>query len=390
MMRRFEFPLLILLCVFIPYCAFAQIGKDYQRMTVEGPVERIQYKVTYNVPGQEEGPSPFDHTMKAWVEGSKVMKLETSSANAVYGTSIVELEWKDDVLRAVREYEQSSSLRKILDQQNLTTLGPDGRILTENIFFGKDDLRATMQYAYSTSSAGNEVLEMTMYKPDNLDPQGYYYIESDQWGEVLHIEAVGQDTGLYIQRLENVGDSLFISRMFVSSRQRRGEKDTLKMTTLVRYDQYGNPTYSKVSHLMETAGENAGEQMEIITQVAYTYEGDQVQEDEADVMDLQARWFNDAYNINITLQSNGKDYGGLYFTNKLREKDPEIVEEGSDWLFKLRDSMTGNWEFDTEKETIRFFQNDKLVVELKVKRTFWEISLQEDRPYSANISFKKN
>lgn len=370
--------------------AAAQIGKDYQRMRVQGPVEQVRYEMTYVIPGKEGAPSPFDHTMKAWVEDGKVMKLETQRGNAAFGNTITELEWKDNILRSVREYNQLSNSRKTLDQQHLTIAGADGRIRTEKILYGEDDLRATLEYTYSTSPAGNEVLEMSMFKPDYLDSQGYYYIESDRWGEVRHIEAVGQDTGLYIQRLENIGDSLFVSQMLVPSRQRDGEKDTFRVTTLNRYDQYGNPTYSKVTHLMESAGDNAGDLMEIISRVTYIYEGDQAVDYSAEVTDLQARWINETYNVNITLQSNGKDLGGIYVTGKLRDKDPEIVEEGSDWLFKLRDSMTGKWEFDPEKETIRFFQNDKLVVKLKVERTSGEISLQEDQPYAASISFKKN
>lgn len=389
-MRQFYSSLVLLCCFAMPYLASAQIGKDYRDMTTKGPVERIHYLITYIIPGADDEPSPFDHTIDAWVEDGKMMKLETERANAAFGGSITEFDWQDDVLRTVREYDKRSSSRKVLDQKHVTTVGRDGRILTENIFFDKDDLRATMQYAYSTSPAGNDVLEMTMYKPDYLDPQGYYYIESDEWGDVLHIEAVGQDTGLFLQRLESIGDSLFVSRMIVSSRRERGAKDTLTVTSLIRRDQYGNPTYTKITNRMDSEGENTGEEMTIITEISYTYEGDESADTSPAAKNVQARWINDTYNISVTLDPVGQDLRGIYTTNTLRDKDPEIVEEGSDWVFKLRNSMAGNWELNPETGIIRFFQDDHTVAELVVELSFWELTLKEDKPYSASVSFKKN
>ncbi|MEL6657796.1 MAG: hypothetical protein AAFP77_15510 [Bacteroidota bacterium] len=370
----------------------AQIGKDFRNVRVKGPI--VQMQATQTMIIKEEDGGTKERVMdqaQAHIDAGRIIKIDhVSGIRSAKLKSFTEFDWEEDRLRRVRTYSQFGDSRPNLDRQYVTRIGANGKISSENIFFGKDDLRATLSYEHRESAEGNEILEMTMYKPGELDPQGHYYIESDQWGEVLHIESVGKDTGIYVRRLENVGDSLFTGIKIMTSSRERGKRDTIWTTTLQRYDVHGNISYSEaVNKRRNPKGEGLSE-MRMIMEVNYFYEGDDVPEIQPSAADLFARWSSSTYNFTLTIgNSRPSNLQGIYTTGTIRDKDPEIVEEGSDWIFRLRDSFTGSWEYDPATEIITFRQNEHVVAKAKVDLRFFELRLMPTEAHTAAVIFKK-
>lgn len=126
------------------------------------------------------------------VENGKVVCEEIDNDfSSVIGINIIEVEWEDDCLFCVREFSRCGNGCQCLDKQFIFIYNKVGQIVIENIFFGEEELWVIFYYEYSISVVGNEVLEMIMYKLDEVEFQGYFYIELDEWGEVLYIELVG-------------------------------------------------------------------------------------------------------------------------------------------------------------------------------------------------------
>ena len=370
---------------------FGQIGKAYRNVNVKGPIVQMQSIQTMIV--EKEDGRTMERVMDrvtAQVDAGRVMKIEHSSGvrSADY-KMFTEFDWKGDQLQRVRNYSQMGSSRQ-LDRQNVAMYGPEGRIASENILFGKDELRATLSYTYSESPEGNEILEMTMYKPDALESQGQFYIESDQWGQVLHIESVGKDTGLYIQRLENIGDSLFIGIKIMSSRRARGQRDTIWTTTLNRYDTHGNVTYSETNNKRRNPEGEGMLEMRLITETDYFYEGDNVPELKAGADDFLGQWSCSVYNFTLSIGGKPGALQGIYTTGTIRDDDPQVVEVGSDWVFRLRDSFTGNWEYDPATQIMTFKQNEHVVATAKASLRFFELRLQSTEEQETTAIFSKS
>lgn len=383
--------LLLLIALVFPLFAYAQIAKDFQNLRLKGPVQQMLYTTAYSLK-QEDGTTKnqMAQEVTAWASEGKIYKMETSSAfGSMERKEITEIDWEGDVLRRIREYDQSGSSRQRLDKQYLPICEPDGKIVVENVVYGKDELRATLYYEYSTSERGNEVVEMTMYKPSTLEPQGYYYIESDEWGEVMQIQAVGRDTGIFTQRISSVGDSVFTSIHIASSRMNRGTKDTFEVIALNRYDTYGNPTYSKLMNKKVGVPLDGMSEMTIVTTVNYLYEGDDPSSLSPVTANIRNNWVNSTYNIALTLGSSNDALQGIYSVEKIRDKDPEIVEVGTDWVFDLRESMVGEWYYDPTTELLTFKQRDHLVVQVKVDLNAFRLSLQPEEEFAASVDFEK-
>lgn len=376
----------------LPFLVHAQIGKEYSEVRVKGPVVQIQSTSSFFLFDDEgnEQSSMSNAATTLVDEGRMVKILFESEYSRSLGQSVVELEWEGDILRRIREYtERDGRPQKSLDKQYYPIYDGVGKMVTENIFYGEDDLRATLHYTHSESSAGNPVLQMTMYKPKEVEPQGHYYIEKDEWGEVLHIESVGQDTGLYNKRISSEGDSLFTMLSIVSSRQNRGAKDTFSIVTLNRYDNYGNQTFSKVVTRKLNGTLDGGKEMHMITEMNYIYEGEEVPDAEIEEEELAGHWVNTSYNTSLKLSATGAANNGIYTTSKLRDKDPEIVEDGTDWLFTLRNSELGTWAYDPATQIITFDQNGHVIATVKAATSLFRLILQGQAPYSPEIDFKK-
>ena len=372
--------------------ATAQIGKEFREVRMKGPVVQAHSSTTF-MTVKEDGEQKviMSQAQVAQVENGKVVREEMDNDfSSVTGTNITEVEWEDDRLLRVREFSRRGNGRQRLDKQFIPIYNKAGQIVTENILFGEEELRATLHYEYSTSAAGNEVLEMTMYKPDEVEPQGHFYIESDEWGEVLHIESVGQDTGIYTRRLRAEGDSLFISENIVASRQRRGEKDTFTLITLNRYDEYGNMTYSKIINRKLHGTFEGDKEMHIITEVNYLYEGDPIPGKDAAASNFAGSWYNKVYNLALLLiPSDTSPLNGTYQAAAFNDKDPELVEAGTEWLFKLRDSQMGAWDYNEATELITFKQNGEIVAQVKAQLSMFQLKLEGDKQFRATVRLQR-
>ena len=384
----------IWLCIMLlgTLSATAQIGKEYREVTMKGPVVQAHSSTTFmTVKENGEQNVMMSQAQVAQVENGKVVREEMDNDfSSVTGTNITEMGWEADRLLRVREYSRHRNGRQRLDKQYLPIYNKAGQIVTENILFGEEELRATLHYEYSTSDTGNEVLEMTMYKPGEVEPQGHFYIESDEWGEVLHIESVGHDTGIYTRRLRAEGDSLFISENIVASRQRRGEKDTFTLITLNRYDAYGNVTYSKIINRKLHGTFEGDKEMHIITEVNYLYEGDPIPGKDAAASNFAGSWYNKVYNLALLLiPSDNSPLNGTYQAAAFNDKDPELAEAGTEWLFKLRDSEMGAWDYNEATELITFKQNGEIVAQVKAQLSMFQLKLEGDKQFRATVRLQR-
>lgn len=389
--RRFA---AVLLCVCFAWSVLsAQIGKDFSELDFKGPVKQIISTSSYSLLDEDgkEQQGAKTTVLLTYANGHPVKIEYESNMGASTHWSTDELEWEGEQLQLVRRYDQYSiDGKKRLDRRYLPIYGNDDQILVENIIDNKDKLMASLRYKYSRSQKGNKVIEMTMYKPSSTEPQGYYYIESDDLGEVLHIEAVGRDTGLYSFRTEQLGDSVLVNRRIISSRRNRGEKDTIDMRQEIKRDSYGNPT--EIRTIVKQLNDSAFTIQNMITRHEYLYEGE-----EGTIVSLadrlpvfKGKWTSIGYNMELTLGISNEPTNGIYSVQKLREKDPEIVEEGSDWVFELRESMIGEWYYDEGTKTITFMQNQHEVVKVRATVDNYRMSLEPEEEYSASLSLKKN
>lgn len=371
----------------------AQIGKDYWDLTIKGPVQKQVMTNIFNL-NTEDGDQtegPRNQVTSTYVKGREVSRETEISFSSSTLTSVTEFDWEEDRLLMVREYDKTyGGEKKRIQKRYLPLYNKEGQLVAESIVDNKDKLMASLLYEYSVSERGNPIVEMTMYKPNNSAPQGHFYIESDQWGEVLHIESVGQDTGLHVERISMVGDSIITLRQIMASRKNRGTKDTFLTQQHLQYDRYGNPM------LVET-NINPTEQTELppqemTTHFEYYYTGDDLTSKTSEnvVPDLVGKWTSNGYNIEISFGRSNLATNGIFSTSTLRDKDPEIVEEGSSWIFELRDAEIGEWYYDQKTKTITFKQRDHVITKVKANLVHYQLELQPEGEYQAGLLLRKS
>ena len=384
---------LIIMCWLMSFTneAQAQIGKEYWDLQVKGPVREIVMTNTIDL-SEDNGEAkemPRNETTIQVKNGHYVARIDEMSIGTYSMSSYTEMDWDGDRLAMVREYSNYEEGKKRLTERNVPFYDDQGVLVAENILDNKDKLMATLLYSQSVADNGNEILQMTMYKPEYTTPQGHYYIESDQWGEVLHIESVGKDTGVYIQRLSMVGDSLVTLRHIIASREKRGTKDTFLVEQLYQYDLYGNAMTINSQIRPVNQPEKGVQRMQ--TQYTYYYEGDDLpgKMSENAVPDLIGKWTSLGYNMELTLGSSNLPTTGIFSTAQLRDKDAEIVEEGSDWIFDLREAAIGEWYYDQQTKTITFKQADYVISRVKVEAVGYQLVLAPEGEYPAVLLLQK-
>lgn len=384
---------LIMLCFLMSFAneAKAQIGKEYWDLEVKGPVREIVMTNILNFTNEngEIEEAPRNETTIKVKNGHYVARIDEMSIGTYSMSSYTEMDWDGDRLMMVREYSSYDEGKKRLTERNVPFYDDQGVLVAENILDNKDKLMATLLYSQSVADNGNEILRMTMYKPDYTTPQGHYYIESDQWGEVLHIESVGKDTGVYIQRISRIGDSIITLRHIIASREVRGTKDTFLVAQRFQYDTYGNVTVATSQITPVNQPELGVQRMQ--TQNVYYYEGDDLPSASSEnaVPDLVGKWSSGSYNIELTFGRSNLPTTGIFSTDQLREKDPEIVEEGSDWIFRLREAGIGEWYYDQQTRMITFKQAAYTLMKVKAEIVDYKLFMVGEGEYPAVLVLEK-
>lgn len=371
--------------------AKAQIGKEYWDLEVKGPVREIVMTNIFNFTDEngEVTEAPRNETTILVKNGHHIAREDRMTVGTITRSSHAEMDWDGDRLTMVREYSSYSEGKKRLTKRYQPLYDSEGLLVAENILDNKDKLMANLVYAHGVADNGNEVVEMTMYKPDYTTPQGHYYIESDRWGEVLHIESVGKDTGIHIQRISMVGDSVITLRHIIASREKRGTKDTFLVEQVYEYDTYGNVMVAASQITPVNQPELGVQRMK--TQNVYYYEGDDLPSASSEnaVPDLIGKWSSNGYNIELTFGSSNSPTAGIFSTDQLRENDPEIVEEGSDWIFNLRDAAIGEWYYDQQTRTITFKQAEYMLMKLKAEVVDYKLIMVGEGEYPAVLELQK-
>lgn len=369
----------------------AQIGTEYWDLQVKGPVREIVMTNVIDLLDENGEPKemPRNETTIQVKNGHHIARTDEMSVGTYSMSSHTEMDWDGDRLTMVREYSNYEEGKKRLTERNIPFYDDQGVLVTENILDNKDKLMATLLYSQSVADNGNEILQMTMYKPEYTTPQGHYYIESDQWGEVLHIESVGKDTGVYIQRLSMVGDSLITFRHIIASREKRGTKDTFLVEQVCQYDLYGNAMSINSQIWPENQAELGVQQLQ--TQYTYYYEGEDLpcKTSENAIPDLIGKWSGSGYNIELTLGGSNLPTTGIFSTTQLREKDPEIVEEGGDWIFRLREAGIGEWYYDQQTKMITFKQAQHILIKVKAEVVDYRLMLMPEGDRAAGLLLQK-
>ncbi len=372
--------------------AQAQIGKEYWDLEVKGPVREIVITNTFELSDEngEVKEAPRNEANVQVKNGHYIARTDRMSIGTYSQASRTEMDWEGDRLTMVREYSSYNEEKKRLSKRYLPMYNDEGVLVAENILDNKDKLLASLRYSHSVAENGNKILKMTMYKPEYTTPQGHFYIESDQWGEVLHIESVGKDTGMYIQRISMVGDSLITLRQIIASREKRGTKDTFLRVQAYQYDYYGNVMVINSQITPVSQPELGVQKMQI--QYAYYYEGDDLpsKTSENAIPDLIGKWTDSSYNIELTFGSSNLPTTGIFSTSQLRENDPEIVEEGSDWIFNLRDAWVGEWYYDEQTRMITFKQAEHILLRVKAEVVDYQlVMVPEGEEYPAVLVLRK-
>ena len=372
--------------------AQAQIGTEYWDLQVKGPVREIVMTNTIDFLDENGEPKeiPRNETTIQVKNGHYIARTDEMSIGTYSMASYTEMDWDGDRLTMVREYSNYEEGKKRLTERNIPFYDDQGVLVAENILDSKDKLMATLLYSQSVADNGNEILQMTMYKPEYTTPQGHYYIESDQWGEVLHIESVGKDTGVYIQRISMVGDSLVTLRHIIASREKRGTKDTFLVEQVYQYDLYGNAMSINSQIRPENQPEKGVQRMQ--TQYTYYYEGDDLpgKTSENAMPDLIGKWTSLGYNMELTFGRSNLPTTGIFSTAQLREKDPEVVAHGSDWIFALREAAIGEWYYDQQTKMITFKQAQHILVRVKAEVVDYQLAMvPEGEEYPAVLVLRK-
>ncbi|MGH1433888.1 MAG: hypothetical protein ACRBG0_05470 [Lewinella sp.] len=384
---------LIILCWLMSFAneAKAQIGKEYWDLEVKGPVREIVMTNTFNFTDEngEVAEAPRNETTILVKNGHHIAREDRMTVGTITRSSHAEMDWDGDRLTMVREYSSYGEGKKRLTKRYQPLYDSKGVLVAENILDNKDKLMANLIYTHGVADNGNEIVQMTMYKPDYTTPQGHYYIESDEWGEVLHIESVGKDTGAYIQRISMVGDSVITLRHIIASREKRGTKDTFLVEQVYEYDTYGNVMFAASQITPVNQPELGIQRMQ--TQNVYYYEGDDLPSASSEnaVPDLIGKWSSNGYNIELTFGSSNSPTTGIFSTDQLRENDPEIVEEGSDWIFNLRDAAIGEWYYDQQTKMITFKQAEYMLMKVKAEVVDYKLIMVSEGEYPAVLELEK-
>lgn len=367
---------LCLAILFLGYSLNAQIGKEFADPDFNGPVieaiTKQYFRSETTASGKVVGldlPLIITATVENGHTVEVAQRFQFGDDGQYERITREEIDWKDDKIVGIRFYgDQESRGNRVFKRYQ--PLYDGNRLVAENILYDGEELRGTLLYESHEPEPGVQALTMTLYKPEESENQGCYYIERDQWGKRLHIESVGRDTGLYFQRLRVIGDSIFESINIAASRRERGTKDTFLLRTTKRYDAYGNTTYT----LSEAAPFSDPTQYQAsISTTTYRYQGDSPTEAVVlSAKDIKGEWINTRHDLVLTLGGSTDSPGGIFSTsaitlsNELEIAEPEIMDSGDAWIERLSQSGIGEWEYHAETESITFRQKDHVIATMNI------------------------
>jgi hypothetical protein len=387
---------LLLFTVFsLPGILAAQIGKEFTDLHLNGPVERI---TTYRFSETEQATDGtyvgIGYPMKSIVtykDGFPSLfeyEMHWGDAGEYSQNSKSEVDWQEGKIMQVRQYSDTESRGGRLFKSYMP-LYHNGQIVAENILYDKNELRASLVYGYHPAPEGVTIIDMTMYKPETEGSQGHYYFEYDKWGTRVHVESVGQDTGLFTQRVRMEGDSIFEAVSIASSRRNRGTKDTATMRTTIRYDEYENPIYNLVEIEKKSGDPEPAIRMLMISEYDYTGSSHSVEEP-ITIEQFKGRWVSKKHDIALTLGGVLQDAtAGIFSTASLtgdaldigltieedRIEEDRIADAGDAWIIALTKSGIGEWEYDAATQTITFQQRDHIIAKVQVSLDLFSLLL---------------
>jgi len=387
--------------------AKAQIGKDFAQLEYNGPVKRV---VNYQFTETEQNAAdeyigigyPSKTTITYKDDFPALLEYEMRwGDNGEYGNdSKIEIDWQDGNIMQVRHYSDTESRGGRLFK-SYQPLYRSGQMVVENILYPKNELRASVVYEYPpTEEDGLKILDMTMYKPDEDGPQGHFYFEYDQWGKRTHIESVGQDTGMFSQRIRMEGDSIFETINIVSSRRTRGAKDTAIIRTTRRYDEYKN-TIWQLMEIEKLSGEpEPSVYMLMVTE--FDYEGEESSHQQVFSIDqIIGRWINNNHDLSLTLSlSPNSQTAGIFSTGTINQdaldimieseiEEDRIADAGDSWIIALTKSEIGEWEYDPNTQMITFRQRDHIIAKVKLSVDLFSLSLKPEKEWENTLLLQK-
>ena len=304
MLHRFGLTFLLVFQSFLTLQA--QIGRDFADPGLKGPVVRLVDSTYSKVTIDSAGKLDMSEAMVQWsvgtVEEGHTIAMESFMGFQGESRSMgkIEIEREGEQIREIRYYSGLGDNLSLWRKSRTTYR--DGRIATETVVDRKGEVLATLEYAYGRSPRGNVTVSMTQYKPDLEGPQGHYFLEHDSLGKVMHIESVGRDTGIYLERTMVQGDSLQEHMAIGLSSRTKGERDTAYSRYEIERDRYGNP----VRMLITIQGTEDGEPFvaHMLKVINYTYEGESTPEPAPMVLSregLRGKWSNRADNFSLQL-----------------------------------------------------------------------------------------
>ncbi|MEL7222559.1 MAG: hypothetical protein AAGJ93_14650, partial [Bacteroidota bacterium] len=387
--------------------AKAQIGKDFGQFEYNGPIKRVvNYQFTeteQNAAGEYIGigyPSKTTITYKDDFPALLEYEMRWGDQGEYQRNSKIEIDWQNGNIMQVRHYSDMES-RSGRIFKSYQPLYKDGKMIVENILYSENELRASIVYDYPpTEEEGLKILDMTVYKPDKDGPQGHFYFEYDQWGKRTHIESVGQDTGMFSQRIRMEGDSIFETINIVASRRTRGTKDTAIIRTTHRYDEYKNTVW-QLMEIEKTSGEpEPPVHMLLIT--AFDYEGRESTTQKAfSTEQIVGRWVNSKRDLSLTLGlSPNSQTAGIFSTGTINQdaldimieseiEEDRIADTGDSWIIALTKSGIGEWEYDPNTEMITFRQRDHVIAKVKLSVDLFSLTLKPEKEWVNALLLQK-
>lgn len=240
-------------------------------------------------------------------------------------------QYEADLLKKVSIYSYYGDRKKLFKWYQI--FYKNGKQSVENIFYDKDDLRATMHYTHETLEGGNSSVSIEMYKPKEDGIQGNYFFEYTPKGNmVTKILSVGPDTGLIFNATEIIGDSIIKSISERTTRNRDKEKFNIVMETKTRYDEHGNPTFM----LATMSGVNPETNEEEIFSSLSLMENIYANEETDNTLSLNAlagTYLNETHNLKLVITDDLSI--ALTNINPVDATEEQVVAE-DEWVYALK------------------------------------------------------
>lgn len=257
----------------------------------------------------------------------------------------------------------------------------------ENIFYDKDELRATINYEHSLDEDGNKLITSKMYRTDGNGASngGFNFTYNDNNELIKKVGYTPKDTGLVSTVVGTIGDSISISEGVHQGRvDGKWAKIKSTTTTLVRKDKRGNPIYSQVKINMDKNKDGQKDSLINLTMIQHHYEDGTITGTLSQKSGIiSGTYIEESELIKLTLTEDGMcSIGSIDDPNK-----SEVVEErlvsATDWASSLVRQSTCT--YDKDLSIVKF---DKIDDEIQISKIYGTLILERPGDYWDKIKLK--